>query len=127
MLDVRAVVARVHGLSEQRLRLWTEQGLVRPSGAGEQPVFAEVDIARLRLLVTLEDELAVEPETVPMVIGLLDQIHGLRRALRTLGEAVGRQPDHVRAEIQAAVAVLTLDVTPDGAADGVEGNEGTER
>lgn len=112
MLDVRTVVARVQGLSEERVHAWTAEGLVRPTIREAQVLFAEVDVARLRLLVTLEDELAVEPETVPVVLRLLDQIHGLRRALRVLGEAVERQPEEVRAAIRATVVELG-----DGAGD----------
>ena len=106
MLDVTAVVARVQGLSQERLLLWVDQGLVRPAIWEGGLAFAEVDVARLWLLVTLESELEIEPGTVPVVVDLLDQLHGLRRALRTLGEAVARQPDPVRAEIRAAVAAL---------------------
>lgn len=106
MLDVTTVCARVRGLTEHRLLLWVDEGLVRPAVRDGGLVFAEIDVARLDLLVTLESELGVEPATVPVVVGLLDQVHGLRRALRTLGEAVARQPDPVRAEIRAAVAAL---------------------
>lgn len=107
MLDVRAATALVQGLSEDRLDVWTTEGLVRPTLRGGTVLYREVDVARLRLLVTLEDDLAVERDTVPVIVELLDQIHGLRRALRVLGEAVARQPDEVRADIRAAVAALT--------------------
>ena len=106
MLDVRAVTALVQGLSEDRLHVWTTEGLVRPTLREGAVLYREVDVARLRLLVTLEDELAVERDTVPVIVELLDQIHGLRRALRALGEAVERQPEEVRAEICATVASL---------------------
>lgn len=112
MLDVTTVVMRVPGLTERRLWLWVEEGLVRPVRYGGGMGFAEVDIARLRLLTTLELDLEIQPDTVPVVVDLLDQVHGLRQALRTLGEAVARQPDPVRAEIRAAVAALR-----DGSAD----------
>ena len=118
MLDAAAVVARVRGLSEDRLLLWVDEGLVRPDVRQGGLVFAEVDVARLRLLVTLEAELGVEPDTVPVVVDLLDQIHGLRRALRTLGEAVARQPDPVRAEIRATVTALQGSVADGPDADG---------
>lgn len=106
MHDVHAVIARVQGLSEERLQAWTVAGLVRPGGGAGAVSYAEVDVARLRLLVTLEDELEVDSETLPMVLGLLDQVHGLRRALRVLGEAVERQPETVRAAVRATVAEL---------------------
>ena len=106
MLDVTTVVARVHGLSESRLMLLVDEGLVRPvrheSGLG----FVEVDVARLQLLITLESELEIDAGTVPVVMDLLDQLHGLRRALRTLGEAVARQPEPVQADIRATVVAL---------------------
>ncbi len=106
MLDVTAVVTRVQGLTERRLLLWVEEGLVRPVRHEGGLGFAEVDVARLRLLMTLESDLEIEPGTVPVVVDLLDQLHGLRRALRILGEAVARQPGQVRAEIRAAMATL---------------------
>lgn len=107
MHDVGAVIARIQGLSEERLQAWTSEGLVRPTMREAEVLYAEVDVARVRLLVTLEDELAVERETVPVILGLLDQIHGLRHALRTLGRAVERQPAEVRAQIRAVVAELS--------------------
>ena len=106
MLDVRSVTALVQGLSEDRLYGWTTEGLVRPTLEAGEVYYQEVDVARLRLLVTLEDDIEVDRDTVPVVVELLDQIHGLRRALRVLGEAVGRQPDPVRADIRATVAAL---------------------
>ena len=39
-----------------------------------------------------------------MVVSLVDQIHGLRRALRQLGEAVAAEPGDVRARIRARLA-----------------------
>lgn len=113
MLDVQAVIASVRGLSAERLHAWTAEGLVRPTLREAEVLYAEVDVARLRLLVTLEDDLAVDRDTVPVILGLLDQIHGLRRALRVLGEAVERQPDEVRARIRAAVAELSSGAGPE--------------
>ena len=37
-----------------------------------------------------------------MVVSLVDQIHGLRRALRQLGEAVAAEPGEVRDRVRAA-------------------------
>ena len=106
MHDIHAVIAMVEGLDEERLWAWVEERLVQPAEAGGEMRFREVDVARLRLLVTLGEDLAVDAEALPVVIRLLDQIHGLRRALRTLGEAVARQPEEVRADIRATIAAL---------------------
>ena len=39
-----------------------------------------------------------------MVVSLVDQIHGLRRELRLLGEAVAAEPPEVRARIRDRLA-----------------------
>jgi chaperone modulatory protein CbpM len=109
MLDLQSVLEAVPGLSEGRLRLWIEEGLVRPELTGAAVRFREIDLARLRLLVSLGSDLALDDEAVPVVIGLLDQMHGLRHALRALGQAVGRQPEAVQVRIRAAVAELMRD------------------
>jgi chaperone modulatory protein CbpM len=66
-----------------------------------------VDVARVRLLNDLERALDFDDETVPLVLSLLDQIHGLRGELRTLARAIDEQPDHVRDRIRATYARLS--------------------
>ena len=61
------------------------------------------DLARLRLIVELRHELAVEEETMPVVLSLLDQVYGLRRRFASLARAVRQQPDEVRRAIAAAI------------------------
>ena len=39
-----------------------------------------------------------------MVLSLVDQIHGLRRELRPLGEAVATEPGEVRARVRSRLA-----------------------
>ena len=50
----------MQGLSEDRLYGWTTEGLVRPTLEAGEVYYQEVDVARLRLLVTLEDDLEVD-------------------------------------------------------------------
>lgn len=107
MLDEHAVVARVRRLHLRELRLWVQQGWVRPSEGRNGPVFDELDIARIRLVRDLRKDMALPSDTVPVILSLLDQLHGLRRELRGLAGAVDEQPEETRAQIVQAYRRLT--------------------
>jgi chaperone modulatory protein CbpM len=75
------------------------KGWIRPEAIEGAPVFAEIDVARVTLLKQLCDELEIEEDTVAVLISLLDQVHSLRRELRSLARAVELQPEQVRIEV----------------------------
>jgi chaperone modulatory protein CbpM len=79
-----AVCRLVPGLSHADLQTWVEQDWVRPPRAHGQPAFDEVDIARVRLIVELRTDLAVEDTTLPLILSLLDQLYATRSQLRNL-------------------------------------------
>ncbi|MGE4220170.1 MAG: chaperone modulator CbpM [Alphaproteobacteria bacterium] len=90
------VLARIERLSVTRLQSWIEMGCVRPAAGRDAAAYSEADLARLRLLCELVDDLAIDEAALPVVLSLLDQVHGLRRQLRLLAEAVEQQPAAVR-------------------------------
>lgn len=96
------LIVEVRHLSVQRLHKWIRLGWVRPDRVEGAPVFHDVDVARVRLLRDLEHELEFDEDTVPLVLSLLDQIHGLRHELRSLVAAVDEQPEGVRERIRTA-------------------------
>jgi chaperone modulatory protein CbpM len=96
------VLAHIERISITRLDAWIEQDCVRPDPAGGKPIFSEADLARLRLICLLQDDFDVGEEALPVVLSLIDQLHGVRRALRELVNAVDGQPEAVRAEIARA-------------------------
>ncbi|MGB3247079.1 MAG: chaperone modulator CbpM [Sulfitobacter sp.] len=100
-LDEKQVVATVHRLQLRDLRLWVSEGWVRPAISEHGPVFDELDVARIRLVCDLNKDLSLPRDAVPVVLSLLDQVHGLRRELRDLADAVDRQPDATRKAIVA--------------------------
>lgn len=100
------VVATVSRLSVTRLRAWVSRGWVRPE-TPEPPSFSEADVARICLLCDLCDELQIDDDTLPVVLSLIDQIHGLRRQLRILGRAIEAQPITVQEEIKRAFRALS--------------------
>ena len=94
------VVARVERVEVERLGVWIRNGWVRPSRTSGGLRFSEIDVARVRLICHLEDDLSVGEEGLPLVLSLMDQVYGLRAKLRELGEAVEAQPDPVRGQIR---------------------------
>ena len=97
------VIASVHGLTLGNLRLCVDRGWVRPALGPEGPAFSDIDIARLTFILHLQDDLAANEEAVPIVLSLLDQVHGLRHALRTIAHAVDAQDEAIRTAVRAAV------------------------
>ncbi|WP_397543957.1 chaperone modulator CbpM [Roseovarius salis] len=96
------VVETVRRVRLEELRDWVAEGWVRPAQGAHGPVFDELDVARVRLVCDLREEVSLPADAMPVVLSLLDQVHGLRRQLRGLAGAVDRQPDAVRRAVLAA-------------------------
>jgi chaperone modulatory protein CbpM len=103
MLSERDIVAKVQQLTVTRLRVWVRQGWIRPAPKAKQP-FSEADMARAALIRDLEDKLGFDEEQVPVLLNLIDQIHGLRSELKTLLEALDELPEDVRATVKGRIA-----------------------
>ena len=103
MLSERDIVAKVQQLTVTRLRVWVRQGWIRPAAKAEQP-FSDADMARAALIRDLEDKLGFDEEQVPVLLNLIDQIHGLRSELKTLLEALDELPEDVRASVKVRIA-----------------------
>lgn len=109
MMRIDAVIACSPGLDGWRIADWVARGWVRAEGAGPTEWrFRDVDIARLHLLHDLLIDIAIDEDAVPVVLSLLDQIHGLRRALRTVMQVINASAEttELRGRI---VAILSGD------------------
>lgn len=95
------VVARVERITVRRLRSWVSRGWIRPSGEGKMITFTEADVARVTLIRDLRDTLEIHEEEVPVILNLIDQIHGLRYELKSLVDVIDTLPPEMRAEIKA--------------------------
>jgi chaperone modulatory protein CbpM len=100
-LDEARAVERA-GVSRHELRVWCEAGWVTPARGEAGPVFDEVDLARIRLVCQLRDDLGLDAEAIPVVLSLVDQLYGVRRELRALARAVEAQDAEIAARIRAA-------------------------
>ena len=84
-LKEREVVEQLGTLTLSELRLWVSEGWVTPQ---ENHSFAEIDVARVRLVCQLRQDLNLNEDAVPVVLSLLDQLHGLRSELKNLAQAL---------------------------------------
>lgn len=99
MLSEDELLELIEGLDRRDLTRWVRQGWVRPQTTGARLTYAEIDIARVRLIHEMRHDLSVNEEGIPLLLSLLDQVYSLRRELRRLGAAVDAQPDAVRQAI----------------------------
>ena len=104
MLTAIEVVRRVGDVSLDELTFWVENRWIVPIRRGGTDWFAEIDLARVRLIREMRHDLAIDEEAVPLMLSLLDQVYALRRDLRQLCDAVEAQPDEVRRDIAARLA-----------------------
>jgi len=102
MLSERDVIARVRHLTVTRLRVWVAQGWIKPADNAAQG-FSEADLARAALISNLEDELGFAEEDVPVLLNLIDQIHGLRSELMGLLAALEDLPPDIRATVRMRI------------------------
>jgi chaperone modulatory protein CbpM len=77
-------------INAQTLDAWLEAGWLTPRRNDDGTHYSEVDLARAHLIEDLKD-LGINDEGVPVVLDLVDQLHGLRRVLRELLSTVKAQ------------------------------------
>ncbi len=90
MITLTMVCASVDGLAPDELQRWVSLEWVRPHQVAGDFAFADVDIARVRLIVELRQALEVDERAMPVVLGLLDQLYDERRRMRRLCEVIER-------------------------------------
>ncbi|MCB6180129.1 hypothetical protein LHP98_18595 [Rhodobacter sp. Har01] len=97
------VVAITSGLTRDRLTGFIAARVVVPVQSETGPLFGQIDIARLRLVCELSDDLDLDEAALGIVMSLIDQLHGARFALQSLALALADESDAVRARIGAAL------------------------
>jgi len=72
------------GLRIEMLDFWIEQQWLIPEETADGVAFSDVDLARAHFIRDLKGDLGVNDEGVDVILHLVDQLHGLRRALEQL-------------------------------------------
>jgi chaperone modulatory protein CbpM len=88
MITVETLFVEIHGLQRQDLERWISNAWVRPDGEPGGYLFREIDVARIRLIMELREQLEIEEPALPTVLSLLDQLYDMRRRLRGLNAAL---------------------------------------
>jgi chaperone modulatory protein CbpM len=73
------------------------------------------------------ERLGVNDEGIPVILDLVEQLHGLRRTLRDLLSAIHAQPEAMRRWIIADLRAAVLDRTDGAAQEGLGSDEHQER
>jgi chaperone modulatory protein CbpM len=103
MIAFEALVTRIDGLARADLARWIDNRWVLPERRDGAWVFREVDIARVELIVEIRRDFALDDEALDLVLGLLDQIYGLRRQMRRLCDALAVLPPDMRDKVRQAL------------------------
>ena len=99
MFTIKEILKPSSRITEIRLETWVKRGWVSPAQSKNGYLFSELDVARCELIRQFRDDLEIDSETIPMLLSLIDQIHGLRRELRTVMKAIENQPQNIRRQI----------------------------
>ena len=73
---------RAARIETEALDAWIDVGWLMPQHSGEGG-FSDVDVARAQLICDLQ-HMGVNDDAMPIILDLIDQMHGLRRTVRAL-------------------------------------------
>lgn len=73
-------IQQVH-IDQKTLDVWLGEQWLLPDRTLPDMEFSEIDLARAALILDLQRQLGVNDEGVGIILDLVDQMHGLRRAL----------------------------------------------
>ena len=115
MMETREFIVQAR-LDAQVLETWIAAGWLLPRQHGSQRDFSDVDLSRAQLIQDLE-RLGANEESIPIILDLIDQVHGLRRMLRELMSAIHAQPEAMRrwiiADLRSAADIADPTPPPD--------------
>jgi chaperone modulatory protein CbpM len=71
-------------LDRDTLEMWIAEEWIIPTGPDDEVSFTDADLARAELIRDLKEDLEVNNAGVGVILNLVDQMHGLRKALSEL-------------------------------------------
>ena len=78
-------------LDQETLEVWIEEEWLVPGGEANELIFSEADLARVKLIRDLKQDMGVNDDGVGIILNLLDQIHSLRKAMTEVRPSVKGQ------------------------------------
>ncbi len=107
MYSETETVDLVRGLSKKRLKVCIDQGWIIASIGDSGPAYADIDLARLHLICSLQDDLGVDQDLLGTMLSLLDQVYGLRHELKTILRAIDSEPEDIQARLISKIKANT--------------------
>ncbi|WP_342633567.1 chaperone modulator CbpM [Mesorhizobium denitrificans] len=86
-------LAKSAGIRSETLDVWITQEWLVPDPTSGAAQFTDIDAARVRLILELKNDLGANDEGIAVILHLMDQLHGMRRALARMKEEMQRPPD----------------------------------
>ncbi len=80
MITEREFLERTH-LDRGTLEIWIRDSWICPDCKTPERSFSDMDLARANLICDLKHNMGVNDEGLDVILHLIDQMHGLRRAL----------------------------------------------
>lgn len=100
MITMERLFIEIETLNRDDLDRWIGEHLLHPQPTNGTWLFHDIDLARLRLIILLRDELDIAEPALPTILSLLDQLYDLRRQIRHLNDAVEHAiPPEIRATL----------------------------
>jgi MerR family transcriptional regulator/heat shock protein HspR len=88
---VISVAARMVGVQTHTLRYYERIGIIEPSRSGGNiRLYSDIDIARLRRVKTLMDDLGVNLAGIEVVLRMAQRVTELQRRVEELESEIGR-------------------------------------
>ena len=88
---------------------WVDAGWLAPGRVGGEWTYTEIDLARTRLIQDLTGDLGVNDEGIPIILGLVDQLHGVRRVLSEVLVVLRARPANARERLARDLSAARLE------------------
>ena len=90
------------GVQLHRLKFWLEERWLIPEPTDTGTGFTDREVARARLIQDLEADFGVNDEGIGIILHLIDQLHGMRRAFAQLQADLRDRPPSTGSQVQVA-------------------------
>ncbi len=80
MINERDFLERTH-LDRATLEVWIQEEWICPERRRSERAYTDTDLARASLILDLKHKMGVNDEGLDVILHLIDQMHGLRKAL----------------------------------------------
>jgi chaperone modulatory protein CbpM len=103
MTRLEDLLLKIAALQRRDLEAWIRDGLVKLERHEDAQVFSDAECARVQLVCTLHYDLDIEPNSMQVIMSLIDQLHDTRERLQRLSGAVLTQDETVQSSILRSI------------------------